>query len=177
MANAEFVLRIEAEDIRRTLGWLGASDAGADLTPRNGPVNVETLFVLDPDYIFLPSYKGDAWRTPADLYADPRLGSISAIRRRQVYRMPGGVARMDGPVEAPVLAQWMIELINPAAARPRQPLRTAIRDAYLTAFAYPASDDDIDGVLRIADNRESAGYWRFARDAAPDLPALAIPPP
>ncbi len=161
MTNAEFVLRVRDADILRTLDWLGARDAGADLPLRNGPLSAETLFVLDPDVIFLPSYLGNTRLAPSDLYADPRLEPISAVRRRQVYRMPSGTARMDGPIEAPLLAQWMAELINPAA-RPRQPLRAAIRDAYRTAFGYEASDDDIDRMLRIDDNRASAGYQRFA---------------
>lgn len=175
MPNSEFVLRIKGADILQTLGWLGARDVGADLPSRNSPINVETLFVFDPDFIFLPSYIGNTRLAPADLYADPRLEAISAIRQRRVYRMPGGVARMDGPVEAPLLAQWMVELINPEA-RLRQPLRTAIREAYRTAFDYEASDDAIDGMLRIDDNRASAGYLRFARDGAPDVPAPDIPP-
>lgn len=175
MSNSEFVLPIKEADILRTLGWLGASNVGADLPPRNSSVNVETLFVLDPDFIFLPSYKGDTRLAPADLYADPRLEALSAIRLRQVYRMPSGVARMSGPVEAPLLAQWMTELIDPAV-RPRQPLRTAIRNAYRTAFGYEASDDDIDVVLRIDDNQASAGYRRFVRGIAPATSTPTIPP-
>lgn len=163
MATPEFVLPVKSADILQTLDWLGARDAGAGLPQRNGPVNVETLFVLDPDFIFLPSYKSGAQLAPADLYADPRLKPLSAIRQRQVYRMPGGVARMSGPVEAPLLAQWMAELINPAAQL-RQPLRAAMRDAYRTAFSYDACEDDIDEVLRIGENRASSGYRRFARD-------------
>ncbi len=161
MTSAEFVLPVRDEDRLRTLGWLGARDAGAGLLPRNGPLGAEALFVLDPDVIFLPSYVGNTRLAPSDLYADPRLAPISAVRRRQVYRMPSGTARMDGPVEAPLLAQWMAELINPAV-RPAQPLRAAIREAYRTAFGYEASDDDIDRLLRIDDNRASAGYQRFA---------------
>lgn len=175
MPNSEFVLRIEGADILQTLSWLGARDVGAELPPRNGPINIETLFILDPDFIFLSSYKGDMQLAPADLYADHRLKAISAIRQRQVYRMPSGVARMGGPVEAPLLAQWMVELIEPAA-RPRQLLRAAIRDAYRTAFSYEASDDDIDRMLRIDDNSASAGYQRFARDSFLHYPALATPP-
>lgn len=55
MPNSEFVLRIKGADILQTLGWLGARDVGADLPSRNSPINVETLFVFDPDFIFLPS--------------------------------------------------------------------------------------------------------------------------
>ncbi|MEJ1960992.1 MAG: ABC transporter substrate-binding protein [Gammaproteobacteria bacterium] len=149
----------------RDMRWLGARNV-AEMVGSNGDqLSVEELIRLDPEVILLPTYAQHR-SSPADVYADNRLTAIRAVRDRRVYRLPNGAARMDGAVEAPLLAQWIAELIYPGITF-RVPLRNAIRDAYREAYAYEMSDDDIDALLRLDENAISASYERFARENRP----------
>ncbi|MEJ0039505.1 MAG: ABC transporter substrate-binding protein [Gammaproteobacteria bacterium] len=145
----------------RDIRSLGARNA-AEATRGAGGQNIEEIIRLDPEVLFLPTAYPMQKSSPADVYADKSLGAIRAVRDRRVYRIPNGAADMEGPVENSLKMQWIAELIYPDM-KPRMPLRTAIRDAYRSAFAYEMSDDDIDALLRLDENRISANYRRFAR--------------
>ncbi len=141
---------------------LGAVNAAETKDSFGDQMNIEELIGLDPEIIFLPAY-ASSQSNPEDIYSDPRLRAIRAVRDRRVYRFPNGGSRMDGPVENPLLMQWMAEIIYPDIAL-RVPMRTAIRDTYREIFAYEMSDEDIDAMLRLRENGISANYERFARE-------------
>ncbi|MEJ1960989.1 MAG: ABC transporter substrate-binding protein [Gammaproteobacteria bacterium] len=145
----------------RAIRLLGAQNVGLAGVP-GGQRNIEEINKLDPEIIFLPTSVINQRSSPADVYADKSLGAIRAVRDRRVYRLPNGAASMEGPVENALLMQWIAELLYPDM-KMRVPLRTAIRNAYRSAFAYEMSDDDIDALLRLDENGISANYQRFAR--------------
>ena len=120
------------------------------------------MLAWNPDIILLLAFET---KHPADLIADPRWAQTTAARTRRVYKMPLGVTRWGGyGPESPLCLTWLADLLQPD--RVRLPLRAEMRDAYRTFFHYAATDDDLDRVLQMNDNRTSANYDRFARNAA-----------
>jgi len=135
----------------------GGRNVAADL-PRGGrTVTVEQVLVWNPDVILLGNFDT---AMPADLYADPRLRAVAAVRDRRVYRVPLGGYRWDPPSQESALAwTWIAGLLQPG--RLDADLRADIRDWYRFLYGRPVDDADIDGILFAAGNRGSAGYDRF----------------
>lgn len=125
----------------------------------SGSINIETLIGLDPDVIFLASY----FKKPITLdevYDNPKLSSLSAVKNRRVYIMPTGASRMEGPVEAPILLEWMAVLLHPEIVSNFHPRQT-IRQTYKEIYGFEISDDEIDKMLHIDENQISANYKIF----------------
>ncbi|AXK82888.1 iron ABC transporter substrate-binding protein [Pseudolabrys taiwanensis] len=122
-------------------------------------VTIEQVLTWDPQVILLGNFD-DA--TPADIYADPRWQSIEAVRNRRVYRMPLGGYRWDPPSQESALTwAWLAGLLHPQ--RDHTDLRAAMRDWYTFLYAHTLTDDEIDAILFMEQNRASAGYERYSR--------------
>ncbi len=125
----------------------------------NGLVTLEELLRLDPEVILLSSYFGKTMR-PEDLYADPALRNVRAVRERRVYRIPGGASRMTGLVEAPLLMAWTARLLHPSVPW-EVSLRETIRRTYAEVYGYDMTQGEIDAMLQMDANAVSAGYAVF----------------
>ena len=144
--------------IPRALRLAGGVNAAAGLG--HGPVDVEALLRLDPAVIFL-NWRWNSFTTPGDLYDTPALQSLAAVRNRRIYIMPQGGSIMDTVIELPLLAQWMAELLHPAAM-PRL-FRKKLEEGYRETYHYALTDDEIDDILYLRENRASTSFARFAR--------------
>lgn len=164
VTNEDFMIVSGWDRFNADLRTIKARNPAAGFPLRNAPANLETLLAFDPDLILLPPEMAPGL-TPERLYTDRRLAPIRAVRDRRVYRMPNGASFMDGPVEAPLLMQWLAELAHPRM-QPLIPLRDAIRNAYREVYGYEMSELDIDTMLQFDQNASSAGHERFARSAA-----------
>lgn len=139
----------------------GGRNVAADLPRGARTVTVEQLLVWNPDIVLLGNFDT---AMPADLYADPRLQSVAAIRDRRVYRMPLGGYRWDPPSQESALAWgWLAGLLQPGRLAPT--LRADISDWYRFLYERPVDDADIDVILFMAANRNSAGYGGLAGGA------------
>ena len=140
------------------------------LAAPGGRLSMESLLLLDPDFIFINPFSSNFTAlTVADIYAHPVLSGLRAVSSRRVYHMPLGGARLEGPYEDYLLLLW-----TAAVMRPELPLsldlRAEIKKSYLEAFGYGLSEDETDAWLRLAENLESAGYARFARQGLAATP-------
>ncbi|PZA11888.1 iron ABC transporter substrate-binding protein [Rhodopseudomonas palustris] len=143
---SDFVIRTAGG--RNAAGEIGGSRA----------VTLEQLLVWNPDVILLGNFDT---ATPDDLYRDPRLQGVAAVRDRRVYRVPLGGYRWDPPSHESALAwTWLAGLLHPA--RVAIDLRADMRDWYTFLYDYKLSDGEIDDILRTRLNGGSAGYARFA---------------
>lgn len=137
---------------------------GADLVTRDfvsdsGQVSPEQILEWDPEVLFLSGFDEMA---PEDVYADPRLASVSAVEDKRVYKTPLGGYRWQVPgAESPLMWAWMHHVLYPG--QDTAPFRDDIRAAFDDLFAYDISADEIDRVLRTDLNRGSADYGQFAR--------------
>lgn len=124
-----------------------------------GAVTLEQVLTWNPEVILLGNFDT---AMPADVYGDPRWASLDAVRNRRVYRMPLGGYRWDPPSQESALAwTWIAQLLHPG--RGGFDLRADMRDWYRFLYRHELTDEEIDGILFVAQNRGSAGYDRMLR--------------
>ncbi|UWX97458.1 ABC transporter substrate-binding protein [Arthrobacter zhaoxinii] len=136
----------------------GRNMAAENLSAEN-VVSAEQLIEWDPEVITLGGF--DA-RTPAEVYADPALASVSAVKNRRVYKAPLGGYRWEVPcAESPLMWQWAAEVFHPGRAT--NTLRAAMKEKIAYLYGYEVSDAQIDAALRLDLNGASVGYDVFRR--------------
>lgn len=136
------------------LGKVGAHNVAADV-PGFANVDIEQLMVWDPELIFLNNFEPEL--SPKDIYSDPRLEGISAVRERRVYVYPHGGFRWDPPSqETPLSLDWLFSLAHPDLAEAG--LRQRIKQAYQKLYGYKASETDLDDLLKLKLNGHSRDY-------------------
>jgi hypothetical protein len=123
--------------------------------------DAERLLLMNPDMIFLTALKVN----PRDFMQDPRWEGLKAVRERRVYWRPSIPEWWTGGLTfKPIVMRWMAELAHPDRLQPR--VRQILRDRMLSEFGYRFTEDQIDQQLHVAENADSAGTERFARDGA-----------
>lgn len=122
-------------------------------------VTLEQVLAWNPEVILLGNFDP---ATPADVYRDPRFAEVAAVKARRVYRMPLGGYRWDPPSQESALAwTWLLAILQPDKAV--ADLRSDMRAWYRLLYAHELTDDEIDGILFVKENAQSAGYARFDR--------------
>ena len=135
----------------------GGRNMAADNLSAENVVSAEQLIEWDPEIITLGGF--DA-RTPAEVYADASLASVSAVRNRRVYKAPLGGYRWEVPcAESPLMWQWAAELYHPE--RTGHTLRAAMKEKIRYLYGYDVSEKQIDAALRLDMNSASVGYDVF----------------
>lgn len=135
----------------------GGRNMAADNVSTDNTVSAEQLIEWDPEVITLGGF--DA-RTPADVYADKSLATVSAVRSRRVYKAPLGGYRWEVPcAESPLMWQWAAELYHPQLTG--HTLRETLREKIRYLYNYEVSEAQIDAALRLDLNRNSSGYNVF----------------
>lgn len=120
-------------------------------------VDVEQVLAWDPDVLLLGNF--DA-AVPADVYRDTVLRDLSAVRSRRVYKVPLGGYRWDPPSqESPLMWRWLSMVAFPDG--PAFDLRGQIADDYRLLYDHTPTGEQLDGVLQLAANADSAGVARF----------------
>jgi hypothetical protein len=122
------------------------------LTERTIPGDdAERTLIMDPDMIFF--FPG----SPKDFMQDPRWLGLKAVRNRRVYRWA-----QTNLTFRPAAIRWLAEIAHPERLQPT--VRRLMRDRMLEEFGYPLSDQQIDQMLHVAENSDSAGTARFTSD-------------
>jgi iron complex transport system substrate-binding protein len=152
-----FVWNSNYKVFNQILKRLNMVNVAENLKPYNGPGNIENLLTFDPDFILL-NYS--CRLSVADVYAEPRLRALKAVSGRRVFRMPSGLARMDGPVERPLFYLWICRLVYPGSGFGPD-FRQVLFDTYRTVYGYELSSDEIAAMLHITENSLSHGYAVF----------------
>lgn len=124
--------------------------------------DAERILAMEPDMIFLMERSRDP-ETVQEFMGDPRWRGLKAVHEKRVYRMPGtSSADLAIMQYRPLWTRWMAEIGHPERMRPR--LRQMLRESFVREFGYRLTDDQIDVLLRIDENKDSAGYERFTRN-------------
>lgn len=121
-------------------------------------VSEEQIIAWDPQIILLNGFESEL--TPQDIYGNPKLADVSAVRDHRVYKIPLGGYRWDPPnQESPLMWKWLAMLFHPE--RFGWDLRNEIKENYLWIYGKVPTEEQIDGILRKTMNSEAAGYDRF----------------
>jgi ABC-type Fe3+-hydroxamate transport system substrate-binding protein len=142
---------------------LRARNLAANTPNPGGRLNLESLLLSDPDFIFINPYSFYFSKvTVDDIYNAPAWRGLKAIAQRRVYHMPLGASRMEGPFEDYLFLLWMALVLHQELNLDRD-IRAEIKDSYQRAFDYEMSEDEIDAWLRLEENSFSTGYRKFER--------------
>ena len=119
-------------------------------------VTREQVLGWDPEVLILGNFEPT---TPADVYADPKWASLSAVKNKRVYKAPIGGFSWDPPCnESNLMWLWVNSVFFPDV---NHELRQRIRETYRTLYAYDVTDSDVDRILQMPANSGSAGYDAF----------------
>lgn len=132
---------------------------GVGLSSGPGRASFESLLQLDPDVLFLDASGTGDGMLPEDLATQPEWQALRAVRERRVYRMPA-LPGYSLPVTEPIRLRWLAEILFPDLACQA---RTEVRETFAEAYGLALAGDEIDALLELPANRESAGYARFGR--------------
>ncbi|MGD0657744.1 MAG: ABC transporter substrate-binding protein [Syntrophorhabdales bacterium] len=127
--------------------------------------DAERILAMDPDIIFLVGRSDDSRpaQSPQEFMRDPRWRGLKAVHEKRVYRMPGtGPGGLAGLIFQPIWVRWMAEIAHPDGMEPRT--RHVLRERLMIEFGYRLTDDQIDVLLWMEENKGSAGYERFSRN-------------
>lgn len=132
----------------------GGLSLNRDLTgPRT--LNIEQILVWDPDIILLGNFEEGL--SPADVYNNPMLTEVTAVKNQRVYKLPIGGFIWDAPnQETPLYWQWLSMIFHPENAHIS--LREEIHKRYQQLYGYDVTQQEIDAILQIELNKNSQYY-------------------
>lgn len=140
----------------------GGENVAASLNGTGGNISAEQLLAWNPDFILLGSFDSS---TPSLLYDDPALQTLSAVRKRQVYKFPHGGYRWDpGSQESHLTWVWVAQLLHQGQIP--MDLRRMIQDEFLFLYGQKPGDAAIDRILQTELNSSSRNYAIFADSAS-----------
>ncbi len=140
---------------------LAVANAAAEGANLGRYQDAERILAMDPDLII------QGGESRMEFLADPRWRGLRAVREHKVYQGMGDLRggrvvsfRLDW---APLGARWLAEVAHPDRLQPR--LRDLLRAHYQESYGYTLSDDEIDNLLRVDENKDAPGYGRFMKAA------------
>ena len=123
-------------------------------------VSPEQVIQWDPDVIFLNNFESGL--SPKDIYDNPFLSGISAVKKKRVYRAPLGGYRWDPPnQESPFMWQWLSMIFHPDQIK--WDIRREMKEKYHILYNYDLNEHEIDAILRIKMNGASSFYRQFEK--------------
>lgn len=138
----------------------GGRNVAGSLSGHQQQTTLEQLIAWDPEIIFLGTF--DA-ATPADIYANPALSNVSAVRSKRVLKVPHGGYRWDpGSHESGLMMLWAAAVMHPERFKPE--LRREMRATYDALYRHRLGEAEIDDILQVRANAATPGYAaRFAQ--------------
>ena len=139
------------------IGVVNASEGFEDTGRQQ---DAERILAMNPEMIFL-------WgESVKDFLRDPRWQGVKAVQDNRVYEglrtLRAALEPLYGLDFRPLWARWQAELAHPDRLAPK--LRELLRAHFVKAYGYTLSEDEMESLLRIAENKDSAGYARFLPD-------------
>src|SRR5699024_8942476 len=132
----------------------GITNVAKDAPVTDGVASAEQIIEWDPEIIFLSAFDP---AVPDDVYNDPRLSEVTAVKDKRVYRAPLGVYRWQVPsAESPLYWNWVAALAYPGEFEVDLPAEMREQTAFL--YNDDLTDEDIDLELRTDINDGSANY-------------------
>lgn len=123
-------------------------------------VNAEQILAWDPDLIILSAAETDAGLEA--IYDHPLLSQLRAAKEKRVYKTPnGGYVWDSASHESPFTWMWLANLAHPTIFD--FDLRKEVKEGFSLLYNYELNEDQIDKILRLDMNSQTAGYTIFAR--------------
>lgn len=139
--------------------WLtstGAVNVATELTG-TPEVNMEQIYEWDPEIIYITNFSP---ALPEDLYTnavgEDDWSSVTAVKNKQVYKMPLGMYRWFPPAsDTPLVLQWLAKHNQPELFKDID-MEQEMKDYYQRFYGVELTDDDINEIFNPA--REASGH-------------------
>lgn len=132
----------------------GSRDAAGRFRALGRQQDAERILAIDPDLIITST---DARK----FMADPRWQGLKAVKTRHVYTTNPAFTGFSYNIDnRPFALRLNAEIIHPERMIPQ--VRSLLRAHYYDAYGYRLSDQEIDQLLSVPQNSQSAGSDRFS---------------
>ena len=126
----------------------GAINPAADLTGEELNVDMEQIYVWNPEIIYIGNFTDIQ---PSDLLENKLEGQdwsiVKAVQDGQVYKIPIGGYRWDPPgVETPLTIKWMAKIQHPELFADMD-METELRDFYQEMYNFTLTDEMVSEIL------------------------------
>ena len=119
--------------------------------------DAERILAMNPDIIIL------GLEDVQEFSHDPRWQGLRAVQNNRVYGNAIKIHGFNSDVDnIPFGARWLAELVHPDRLQPK--LREMIQEYYQKAYGYHISDDELDDILHVDENKNTLGYQRFLKN-------------
>ncbi|MEG0384834.1 ABC transporter substrate-binding protein [Solibacillus cecembensis] len=135
----------KVENVAYTKGNI--TDTGAD-------INAETLLEWNPDMIVIGEWASDI--TPDFFYNHPVLKNLTAVKEKRVYKSPTA-SLLDNPG---ISWYFYASLANPDKFKDFD-MRKQVRDDYKLLYNVDVTEEDIDKILNVEENKNSKYFEMF----------------
>ena len=109
-------------------------------------VSIEQILSWDPQVIFVPPYLRDG--SVESILNNPNWGSIEAVKTKNVFTVPKGVATWDTPEPESFLAPiWMDQILYPEHFSNIK-IKKEIIDFYEKYYGLKISDEEVEKILK-----------------------------
>lgn len=115
-------------------------------------VNIEQILEWNPDVILYGGWQDKVY--PEEILQNPLFSDVTAVKKERVYKMPHWESTIS-----PLIWLWMSEVFYPE--RYSFDLRTEIKTAYKNVYNISISENEVDQVLFMEENKNSHGYTQF----------------
>ncbi|MGO1447645.1 ABC transporter substrate-binding protein [Corynebacterium casei] len=133
---------------------IGLENIGADSNIKDGNVSAEQLIAADPEILFLSAFSDT---TPEDIYNDPQLKDLTAVKEKRVYRTPIGMYRWQVPcAESSLFWHWAAQLAYPDSYEVDLKAKTEELISY--DYGYEITDEDYEKIMAVDINSDSADF-------------------
>lgn len=153
-SDQELSVETSTDYAQHVFDMTGLTNVAKDAPVTDGVASAEQIIDWNPEIIFLSAFDP---ATPQDVYDDPRLSEVSAVKDKRVYRAPLGVYRWQVPsAESPLYWNWVASLAYPGDYEIDLPAEMRKQTSFL--YNYELTDDDIALELRTDINKVSSDY-------------------
>ncbi|WP_446226170.1 ABC transporter substrate-binding protein [Nocardia sp. IBHARD005] len=136
----------------------GGRNPASGMPETKAAVDLEQILAWNPEIIFIGNFDPSV---PEDLYSDPKWQSVTAVREKQVYKVPLGGYRWDPPSqESPLFWQWAAGIIRTGSVPAT--LQATIREHYGFLYGNQPDDAQISSILQTTANANSRAYTALA---------------
>lgn len=116
-------------------------------------IDLEQLLVWNPDIIVIPAYATAL--NPQDLYDNPILASLEAVKNKRVYKQPFFARTPDAP-EIYLTSEWLAAVAHGGQYAPD--FRNEITNAYKVIYGADLTAEQLDRILESESNTPSKAY-------------------
>jgi len=137
----------------------GAKNA-IDVKKKFVNIDPEMILLANPDIIWLFGF--NLKMTPKSIFNNPLFADINAVKNKRVYKVPVGGDRWDPPnQELPLGLEWYTRTVHPTLLEGS--IKESIKNAYPMLYGKSPNKKQLDKILRVNMNKNSADYMQIIK--------------